>query len=430
MEKNKKIKETLRATRERHSRMDCKVFEVKVVKSSMSKTQKEQVNQLFREAKWFKNDIVSSDDIFSYNDKVKEVNVKVDDVFETKQLEILSSGIKQAILDSVKSNIKALSTNKKRGRKVGKLTFKSVCNSIPLKQFGNTYDIYFDKNRIRVQGIKKHFYVKGLKQIKPEYDICNATFIRRASGLYFHITCFVPKQEIKQTGEVIGLDFGIAHNITYSDGTTYDCNLPIDKKIKLAQKRLNKAYSKNIKLGMSRSEAKKTQNHFKRKDKVSIAYEKLSNKKNDSAYKEIHRLKENYDFIAIQDELIKAWHSGLFGKQVQMSNMGFIKAALKKNAKTYVVETSYPSTQICPECGCLTKHPLEKRDYDCPHCGYHHNSRDQKSAQSILDEAIRQVSLERRAQSLVENESSTLEGNSSDVSKISSVKQESSYALA
>ena len=44
--------------------------------------------------------------------------------------------------------------------------------------------------------------------------------------------------------------------------------------------------------------------------------------------------------------------------------------------------------QICPICGCLTKHPLNKRTYDCEYCGYHHFSRDIKSAQSILDYAL------------------------------------------
>ena len=87
----------------------------------------------------------------------------------------------------------------------------------------------------------------------------------------------------------------------------------------------------------------------------------------------------------MQDEMIANWHSGLFGKQVQHSSMGFIKAKLKNSLKVHVVETSFPSTQICPICGSLTKHPLNKRDYDCKACGYHHDSRDIKSAQSILD---------------------------------------------
>ena len=42
------------------------------------------------------------------------------------------------------------------------------------------------------------------------------------------------------------------------------------------------------------------------------------------------------------------------------------------------------------------------------HIGYHHNSRDKKSAQSILDEALRQVSMDRRTKSPVKDETSTL----------------------
>ena len=80
-----------------------------------------------------------------------------------------------------------------------------------------------------------------------------------------------------------------------------------------------------------------------------------------------------------------------------------------KNFKVHVVARSYPSTQICPKCGKLTKHPLNKRDYDCKYCGWHHNSRDQKSAQMILERAEYeiQVSLEQRAKSLVEVSPST-----------------------
>ena len=60
-----------------------------------------------------------------------------------------------------------------------------------------------------------------------------------------------------------------------------------------------------------------------------------------------------------------------------------------------------------PACGSLNKHPLDKRDYDCSYSGYHHTSRDKKSAQSILDEALRQVSMDHRTKSPVEAETST-----------------------
>ena len=106
--------------------------------------------------------------------------------------------------------------------------------------------------------------------------------------------------------------------------------------------------------------------------------------------------------------MIHNWHSGLFGKQIQNSCMGTIKMKLKNSSKVFVISKSFPSTQICPVCGSLNKHPLDKRDYDCPHCGYHHNSRDKKSAQSILDEALRQVSMDHRTKSPVEDETSAI----------------------
>ena len=53
-DKNLKIKETCKATRMRRKDMDCRVFEVKVVRSKMSRSQKNDVNTLFREAKWFR----------------------------------------------------------------------------------------------------------------------------------------------------------------------------------------------------------------------------------------------------------------------------------------------------------------------------------------------------------------------------------------
>lgn len=87
------------------------------------------------------------------------------------------------------------------------------------------------------------------------------------------------------------------------------------------------------------------------------------------------------------------------------AHIGTIKMKLKNSSKVFAISKSSPSTQICPACGTLNKHPLDKRDYDCLHCGYHHNSRDKKSAQSILDEELRRVSMDHRTKSPVEAES-------------------------
>ena len=377
--KNQKIKETGKATRERRKDMLCRVFEVKVDLSRMSKSQRNDVNTLFREAKWFRNAYLADNGL---SDKSRSVKVKVKDVFEERELTLLGSQIKQSIISEVKDSIRGLAVLKEKGHKVGALKFKSVCNCVNLKQFHVTYDIDKDRSRIRVQGIRKPFKVRGLEQITDDAEIANAKFIRKASGLYFHITCYVPKEEKHIPHRSVGIDFGISDNLVFSDGREpVNICVPESKGTKLASRRMNKALSHNGN--------QKSNKHYKRKNKVRKAYEKDKNRRKDLANKAVHEILNNYDFIAIQDEMIHNWHKGIFGKQVQHSAIGVIKEELKNSSGVYVVSRDFPSTQICPECGKLTKHPLKMRSYTCQYCGYHHPSRDEKAAGSILEEAKR-----------------------------------------
>ena len=377
--KNQKIKETGKATRERRKDMLCRVFEVKVDLSRMSKSQRNDVNTLFREAKWFRNAYLADNGL---SDKSRSVKVKVKDVFEERELTLLGSQIKQSIISEVKDSIRGLAMLKEKGHKVGALKFKSVCNCVNLKQFHVTYDIDKDRSRIRVQGIRKPFKVRGLEQIPDDAEIANAKFIRKASGLYFHITCYVPKEEKHIPHRSVGIDFGISDNLVFSDGREpVNICVPESKGTKLASRRMNKALSHNG--------SQKSNKHYKRKNKVRKAYEKDKNRRKDLANKAVHEILNNYDFIAIQDEMIHNWHKGIFGKQVQHSAIGVIKEELKNSSGVYVVSRDFPSTQICPECGKLTKHPLKMRSYTCQYCGYHHPSRDEKAASSILEEAKR-----------------------------------------
>ena len=377
--KNQKIKETGKATRERRKDMLCRVFEVKADLSRMSKSQRNDVNTLFREAKWFRNAYLADNGL---SDKSRSVKVKVKDIFEERELTLLGSQIKQSIISEVKDSIRGLAVLKEKGHKVGALKFKSVCNCVNLKQFHVTYDIDKDRSRIRVQGIRKPFKVRGLEQIPDDAEIANAKFIRKASGLYFHITCYVPKEEKHIPHRSVGIDFGISDNLVFSDGREpVNICVPESKGTKLASRRMNKALSHNGN--------QKSNNHYKRKNKVRKAYEKDKNRRKDLANKAVHEILNNYDFIAIQDEMIHNWHKGIFGKQVQHSAIGVIKEELKNSSGVYVVSRDFPSTQICPVCGKLTKHPLSKRNYTCRYCRYHHPSRDEKAAGSILEEAKR-----------------------------------------
>lgn len=199
--KNASISNTIKNTRERHANMICKTYEIKVVTSKLSCVQREELNAAFREAKWLRNDIIS--DLEHANRNAKIVNVKIPDGFEERELTHLGSQMKQDIYDKVQSEIKGLVTKKKQNKKVGYLKFKSVCNSLPLRQFGITYKIDFNLNRIKVQKIKKAFYVRGLTQIPNDAELANATLVRKASGLYFYITCYIPATAPVKTGKSV-----------------------------------------------------------------------------------------------------------------------------------------------------------------------------------------------------------------------------------
>jgi DNA-damage-inducible protein J len=70
-----------------------------------------------------------------------------------------------------------------------------------------------------------------------EKRICNAKMVRKASGLYFYITCYVSKKEYIPTDKEVGIDFGIEHNLTLSDGNIFDVSVKESKMIKHLSKR-------------------------------------------------------------------------------------------------------------------------------------------------------------------------------------------------
>jgi putative transposase len=132
--KNKLIGQTQKATKERRKGMHCRVYEVKVTKNKLNKEKREHLRLLFLEAKWLRNAVIGSGDIFMFDDKAQSVQVKVGDEFEERELTKLGSAMKQSIVDGVKQDVFSLSAQNKAGKKVGALKFKSFCTSINLKQ--------------------------------------------------------------------------------------------------------------------------------------------------------------------------------------------------------------------------------------------------------------------------------------------------------
>ena len=373
-EKNLKIKDTLRATKERRSQMDCRVFSVKVQENRLSNAKLEKLYRCFLEVKWLRNAVVAPDSLSL--DDTSSVQVKVNGTFETREISNLSSQMKQSVVDSVKTDVCNLSKAKKKGLKVGRLQFKKECNEINLKQFGNTYKIK-SHNKISVQNIGV-LVVNGLEQINlDEVEFANAKLIKKPSGFYIHLTVYSKKQPKPETSkEILGLDMGIKDQLTFSNGVKVNFYLEESEQLKGLMKKLSRQVNGS-------NQYKQTLNRIKR------IYEHMDNKKSDVANKLNYVLKSNY-IVCFQDELLNSWKRKKskrrfsFGRKVQHGILGRVKNNLKKNPSNMMLDSSVPTTQTCPECGCLTKHGLNKRKYHCEHCGYENPDRDIHSANMMV----------------------------------------------
>ena len=373
-ERNRKIRENGKATRERRSNMDCCVISVKIQENRLSKAKLEKLKRCFPEAKWLYNAIVATDSLSLEDTSI--VQVKVKDTFETREIKCLSAQMKQSVIESVKTNASNLSKAKRKGLKVGRLQFKKECNEINLKQFGQTYAIK-GKNKIRVEKIGV-LVVNGLEQITiDEVEFANAKLIKKPSGFYIHLTVYTKKQpEIQTEKEILGLDMGIKDQLTFSNGVKVNFYSEESEQLKGLMRKLNRQVKGS-------NQYKQTLNRIKR------IYEHYNNKKNDVVNKLNSVLKTNY-IICFQDELLNQWKQKKskrrfsFGRKVQHGILGRVKDKLKKNGSNIMLESSVPTTQTCPECGCLTKHGLDKRIYHCSHCGFENADRDVHSANMMV----------------------------------------------
>jgi len=371
--KAEKIKQTIKETKERRKNLRPVVYQLKI--QNISDTKKEKLNRVFLEAKWLYNWIIANiDRVNTPTNEIREVDVKVGDKIEKREIIYLGSQLKQAIQDRIKDNLKALKAFKEKGHKVGRLKFKKSVSSINLKQYKITFDIDFKRNKVRVQGLG-WFRVSGLHQIPQDYEIANAQLIKKPSGYYVYLTCYVKKEyfERGKVRDAIGIDFGVSNKLTLSNGLTVDFEIEESKRLKRLQKESarKKKGSKNI---------AKTQNKIKRE------HERLANKRKD-VHNKLLALFRHYGTVIFQDDNIKSWHEGWFGSQVQYSGIGKLKARLRDSLATISVDRFEATTQECHICGYKQKLDLSDRVYHCPICGNTIN-RDLNSAINMLKKGL------------------------------------------
>ena len=396
MNKNEAIKATLKATKAKRKTQMCRVYETKIDLSHLNHATQEHLNRLFLEGKWLRNYVLSQKKIFGIDDKIYEVPVKVKDIFEIRELKCLSSQMRQSIIGRIQDDIRGLAEKKKKGYKVGKLKYKSEMQSIPLKQFGNTFKI-LDKKYIHIQNIDQKLKMIGLKQIPEGADIANGTLIHRNGNYYLSITTYQKKVKQIPANKSVGIDFGLSNQLMLSrTAIAIQYSIPVSPKLRRIARTLSK-------------QELHSKNWNKTRIKLNKEYEKATNIKQDIKNKVVSFLKNNYEIICVQDESLKAWQR-IWGRKMLSTSIGGIISALTKKAHTLIeVPKNFPSTKTCSKCGNIQDMPLDKRVYVCENkkCG-NIMDRDYNSADNMEIEGLKQVGTERIELTPAEIESSTL----------------------
>ena len=373
--KNAQIRDKGRQTREKRRSQVCRVYRVKIDISHLSEAQKLHMKMLFVEAKWLYNFALSFLKEYDINDfDTKTLTVHTLDKDRnpiTHGLQYLGSQMKQAVIQGIKHSLKALAALKARNHTVGSLRYKSEYVSINLQQFGATYRFY-DEHHIGIQGFKGGIRIKGASQFWniPNLEFANAKLLNLPDGYYLAVTTYQNKGgEQKKYQPEIGIDMGIKTSVTTSDGRKYHVLIEESERIKKCQRLIARR-------------KKGSSNRYKAVKKLRRAYQKLTSRKRDAAKKIVHELLE-HEHVYMQDENLKGWHKGLFGRTVQHSVLGLVKAKLIKHERVTVLPASAPTTKYCPICGKLKKNiTLADRVYECT-CGYRED-RDVHAARNMI----------------------------------------------
>ncbi len=410
MTKAEKIRQTLLQTRERRKNQIPVVYQLKINLNSAEKEMKDKLFKLFLEAKWLYNYIVADIEnrLNEDADKLKEVEIKVGESFEKREITNLTLQMKQALVERIKQNLYDLHRQKQKGYKTGKLQFKHHVNSIPLKQFGNTFKfINQQKTRVKIQGIKKPLRVLGGHQILEGVEIAKAELIKKPSGIHLFVTCYIDRDKYTKIWEhrknrkgvvkprvwqtfdsVAGVDFKPI-GLMLSSGLKFEWLIKETERLKTLQKELAR-------------QQKGSKRWYKTKEKIAREYERITNIKYDIINKVCSFL-YRYRTVCFQEDHIKGWKEGYFSKSVHYSAVGIIKRRLSDSLRVpaVAIKSNIPTTKTCSRCGSRQEISLSDRIFKCSVCGLEID-RDLNSAINML----KSVGLDRSELTPVEWETS------------------------
>ncbi|MDQ2101015.1 MAG: transposase [Tychonema bourrellyi B0820] len=223
-----------------------------------------------------------------------------------------------------------------------------------------------------------HFY--QLSQVK------RVRVVRRADGYYVQFCIDAERNEKREpTGKTIGLDVGLTHFYTDSDGNTVE-NPRHLRKSERSLKKLNRRLSRT---------QKGSKNRAKARNRLSRKHLKVSRRRKDFAVKLARCVVQSNDLVAHEDLQVRNMvKNKKLSKSISDAAWTAFRNWIEYFGKVFGVATvavpPHYTSQNCSSCGKVAKKSLSQRTHICPHCGFVLD-RDWNAARNILELGLRTV---------------------------------------
>lgn len=294
---------------------------------------------------------------------------------ELPEVALLNFSATQDILRRVDKTFRAFYRRVKTGQKAGYPRFKSRDRFDSI-----TFPVYGDG--IKIKGQRLYAQNVGLIKIKLhrvwEGKIKTVTLKRLCGKWYVAFSCAIEPEGLPQCDKAIGIDVGLKHFATTSDGEYIEN----PRVLREAEEILIKA--------QQRVARKKRGSNRRRKAVKLLAkhHLKVKRTRRDFAHKISRRLINEYGFIVVEDLRIKNMiQNHHLAKSISDASWGqfinILSAKAEEAGREVILVNPNGTSQICSACGALIPKSLSTRIHSCPYCGLS-LERDLNAALNIL----------------------------------------------